>query len=314
MLLWSMEEFLDVIGRHDRPMDKDIFDIVTGTYRSIHLYTPNDLCHALVTRSYLPIWTHWVQIHHGNSDISLGLVDDVLAIHKHVVTPTLGTIYEIFFFLFSLPTKIPPLLHKHFPRLLCLQGIDLVFEHIPITFHDMFRATPSVSARMDRFQQLITVLHELHTHGIYHRDLKPDNIRFHIDGTLVLLDFDSCIHSCRLDQRHTETPIGTVHYMAPEIMDRNPTYDAGRADIYSAGMLLISMVNEGQPLVHGRLGYDRCSAVVPTIVATALGTLLPLCRRMIAYSAMLRPDTKEILSLLQCLLPTKKEVPLSQKS
>ena len=299
-----MEEFLQcILPEPPTIMHKHLFDIVTGTYRHVHLYTPEELCIALTTRSPPTRWTHLMHISNGNSNISLCFVnDDTLAIRKHVPVVTIGTVYEVFFYTFSLPHKIHPEYHKHFPRLLSINdtGTDMVFEHIPITFHDMFRTTPSVSALMLRFRQLVSVLKELHSHGIYHRDLKPDNVRFHIDGTMVLMDYDSCIHSCHLNQQHTETPIGTVHYMAPELMSSSPTYDASKVDVYSTGMLLISMVNGGQPLVHGTMSFYRTD--LPSPIETALGVLHPMCQRMLSYHALARPSMGEILTWLDSSL------------
>jgi tRNA A-37 threonylcarbamoyl transferase component Bud32 len=74
-----------------------------------------------------------------------------------------------------------------------------------------------------------------HKKGFIHRDIKPDNIMFRADGTVVLVDFgiaramDSTTHLTR-----TGMSIGTPHYMSPE-QCKGEKID-GRSDIYSLGV------------------------------------------------------------------------------
>jgi serine/threonine protein kinase len=80
-----------------------------------------------------------------------------------------------------------------------------------------------------------------HKKGFIHRDIKPDNIMFRADGTVVLVDFgiaramDSTTHLTR-----TGMSIGTPHYMSPE-QCKGEKID-GRSDIYSLGVQFYEII------------------------------------------------------------------------
>lgn len=59
----------------------------------------------------------------------------------------------------------------------------------------------------------------IHERSIIHRDLKSDNILFNMDGDVAIADFG---HSKTLttDKRGTKSRLGTVWWMAPELIKR----------------------------------------------------------------------------------------------
>ena len=81
--------------------------------------------------------------------------------------------------------------------------------------------------------EILNGLAYLHSKGIAHRDIKPDNIGFDVNMHAKLLDFGLC----KEDAKHSHLACGTPFYVAPEvIMCEN--YDATKADIWSFGITL----------------------------------------------------------------------------
>ena len=81
---------------------------------------------------------------------------------------------------------------------------------------------------------LCSVLNYLQKKRILHRDLKPDNIMIDNDGYLKIIDFG--IAKALAGKDSTHTLIGTVHYMAPEVVS-GKSYSFS-VDIWSVGIIL----------------------------------------------------------------------------
>jgi serine/threonine protein kinase len=91
-------------------------------------------------------------------------------------------------------------------------------------------------------QEVLALLVFIHTHGVIHRDIKPDNlIQRKCDRKLVLIDFGS-IKQIRTQTvtpqgHHSATiPIGTQGYMAAEQGQGNPRPNS---DLYALGVISV---------------------------------------------------------------------------
>mmetsp|Transcript_27046 Transcript_27046/g.64980 ORF Transcript_27046/g.64980 Transcript_27046/m.64980 type:complete len:199 (+) Transcript_27046:1-597(+) len=84
---------------------------------------------------------------------------------------------------------------------------------------------------------------------VLHRDLKPDNVGFTLDGTVKLIDFglarivENATVSNEVYEMSGET--GSLRYMAPEVADSKP-YNQ-KADVYSFGIILWELVALKKP-------------------------------------------------------------------
>jgi hypothetical protein len=103
----------------------------------------------------------------------------------------------------------------------------------------------SVAESLDVVCDVALGLQFAHAAGFVHRDVKPGNVLFRLDGTAVLADF-GIARSMDGKARVTQigNTIGTPHYMSPEQV-RGDEVD-GRSDLYSLGVMLFELLT-GKP-------------------------------------------------------------------
>jgi serine/threonine protein kinase len=98
----------------------------------------------------------------------------------------------------------------------------------------------------DLMRQMAGALGELHRAGIMHRDLKPTNVMFRDDDSLVLIDFGLAKEAeLRAEITSTGEIFGTPYYMSPE-QGHAGEVDA-RGDIYSLGIIFYEMLSGLKP-------------------------------------------------------------------
>ncbi|GAB4825641.1 CBL-interacting serine/threonine-protein kinase 1 [Ancistrocladus abbreviatus] len=88
------------------------------------------------------------------------------------------------------------------------------------------------------FQQLIDGVSYCHDKGVYHRDLKLENILIDAKGNIKVSDFGlSALPQHFRDDGLLHTTCGSPNYVAPEIL-ANRGYDGATSDIWSCGVIL----------------------------------------------------------------------------
>lgn len=130
----------------------------------------------------------------------------------------------------------------------------------------------------DRVRLLVEMLQALaylHRRGIVHRDLKPANVLVDGSGQVKVLDFGLAAER----QREGEA-VGTLAYMAPEIMMEQPASNA--SDLYATGVMAYELFAGRHPfasedtvsLVTRTLTGSPDLAVLPKTVSAIIGKLL----------------------------------------
>ncbi|MCI5065115.1 serine/threonine protein kinase [bacterium] len=111
-------------------------------------------------------------------------------------------------------------------------------------------------------RQIAAGLHDIHSHGIIHRDLKLENVKLTPDGRVKILDFGASVLLEQLQEeghfggiqdlsefayvRVTRTGhlVGTLLYLCPEYM-KTGVFDR-RVDVYALGIMLYELI-AGRP-------------------------------------------------------------------
>jgi len=88
-------------------------------------------------------------------------------------------------------------------------------------------------------QQIIEALDYIHSRGIIHSDLKPENIIIDKEENIRLIDFGIVRTASAEIASDIKEVRGTLHYMSPEQAEGNP-YDI-RSDLFSMGVVLYEL-------------------------------------------------------------------------
>lgn len=124
----------------------------------------------------------------------------------------------------------------------------IVMEYLEESLSERLKQREFLPPRqaLEVIRMIACALDYAHKKGFIHRDIKPDNIMFRADGTVVLVDFgiaramDSTTQLTR-----TGMSIGTPHYMSPE-QCKGEKID-GRSDIYSLGVQFYEIITGKVP-------------------------------------------------------------------
>ena len=124
-------------------------------------------------------------------------------------------------------------------------------------------------SKIDLIIQIFQALVYLHRHDVIHRDLKPENILVTEDGQVKVLDFGLAVVHGTAD---AETFGGTMHYIAPEILQGEKTTRA--SDLYAIGVIIYEII-VGQHPFQGDTVYEVLHNILTTYPdITRLETIL----------------------------------------
>lgn len=109
------------------------------------------------------------------------------------------------------------------------------------------------------FTQILDAVQYMHQQGVYHRDLKLENILLQSqDDDTDKLDCKVADFGLATRERYsTEFGYGSPSYLAPEHFDNNqPYYDAAASDVWSLGILLLALMFGRNPWQEANASSD----------------------------------------------------------
>lgn len=152
-------------------------------------------------------------------------------------------------------------------------------------------------------QQVLSILKFVHSHGVIHRDIKPDNlIRREQDGQLVLIDFGAVKLRTQLGtiqgQASDTIVIGTSEYMPLEQGEGRPRPSS---DIYALGKIGIQALTGVPPRQFEELDPNT-GEILWQHQTQVSSTLAAVLKQMVRYDFQDRyQSATDVLNALQCL-------------
>ncbi|XP_040407483.1 interferon-induced, double-stranded RNA-activated protein kinase isoform X1 [Cygnus olor] len=146
----------------------------------------------------------------------------------------------------------------------------------------------------NKFLQILEGVNYIHSKGLIHRDLKPQNIFISRDDKIKIGDFGlvtSVAYETLTENR------GTKSYMAPEqVFDKY----GKEVDIYALGLIWFEILSAlASHHEKNMVWHDVRESKFPEDFTERFKTQVPIIRRMLSKDASKRPRASEILELLK---------------
>ncbi|KAK4621509.1 Glycogen synthase kinase 1 [Fulvia fulva] len=146
--------------------------------------------------------------------------------------------------------------------------LNLVLEYVPETVYRASRHFNKLKTTMPILEvklyiyQLFRSLAYIHSQGICHRDIKPQNLLLDpASGILKLCDFGSA--KILVENEPNVSYICSRYYRAPELIFGATNYTT-KIDVWSTGCVMAELML-GQPLFPGESGIDQLVEIIKVL-------------------------------------------------
>ena len=124
----------------------------------------------------------------------------------------------------------------------------IVMEYVPgQTLKELIRKRGALHfvEAVDIIRQVVSATAKAHSMGIVHRDLKPQNIMVTDSGVVKIGDFGIASIQSLSQVTQTDTIMGSLHYLAPEIARGEKA--TSQSDIYALGIVFYELLRGEVP-------------------------------------------------------------------
>ncbi|KAK1773603.1 kinase-like domain-containing protein [Copromyces sp. CBS 386.78] len=155
---------------------------------------------------------------------ALFLIREEIAIMKKLNHPNLVQLYEVL--------DDPEDDSLYMVLEMCKKGVVM-----KMGIHGSVEPLPEEQCRF-WFRDLILGIEYLHSQGVIHRDIKPDNLLLTQDDVLKIVDFGVSEIFEKTDEMKTAKPAGSPAFLPPELCAKHGDVSGRAADIWSMGVTL----------------------------------------------------------------------------
>lgn len=124
----------------------------------------------------------------------------------------------------------------------------IVMEYVPgHTLKELIhkRGALHYAEAIDVMKQVVSATSKAHALGIVHRDLKPQNILVTDSGVVKIADFGIASIQSLSQVTQTDTIMGSLHYLAPEIARGEKA--SNQSDLYALGIVFYELLRGEVP-------------------------------------------------------------------